>query len=262
MVDFERRPVTLKAGFRVNICSAGNGAIGGVLLVLLGSLLFIDNLDLLPFSVASAFWPLAVLAFCAIGFVRTGNPIVRVWSVSGMVWGALLLLDTVHLIRIRDGVFWPLALITTGVTLLMFRLRWQGTTWKGFADRWVIASNTKARSTSGKLDEHVVFSGVKRRIETVAFEGGDLSCVFGSIDIDLRNASISTPDRQATVEANCAFGNIVLRVPESWRVNLKGNAVFGTYNDKTIPPRPDPGSLTPTLSVCGGTAFGEVVVRN
>ena len=29
------------------------------------------------------------------------------------------------------------------------------------------------------------------------------------------------------------LGAIELRIPESWRVNLQGNAVFGAYEDKT-----------------------------
>jgi hypothetical protein len=43
---------------------------------------------------------------------------------------------------------------------------------------------------------------------------------------------------------------------------MQGSAVFGTYEDKTIPPRPEPGVALPTLIIRGGTAFGSVVIRN
>jgi hypothetical protein len=66
----------------------------------------------------------------------------------------------------------------------------------------------------------------------------------------------------AVIEANAAFGAIELRVPETWRVSMQGNAVFGAYEDKTIPPRPEPGAETPTLVIKGGTAFGAVIIRN
>jgi predicted membrane protein len=266
MVDFERRPITVKtsanAGFRLNIGVAGPGMFVGLLLVVLGTLLFIDNLDLLPFSVAKAFWPLAILAYCGITFFRTCSPIVRVWTVTGMVWGALLLLNDVHLIHVRGDILWPLILIASGVVLLLYRLRWQTIPWKEWTDRFSIASNAKTNLTSGKLEEYAVFSGVKRRIETLGLEGGHLTSVFGSLEIDLRKASISAIERQAVIEANAAFGAIELRIPETWRVDLRGNAVFGAYEDKTIPPRPDPGSLTPTLVIRGGTAFGAVVIKN
>jgi predicted membrane protein len=265
MVDFERRPVTLKAGLRENLCALGPGTFVGLLLVVLGSLLFIDNLDLLPFSVASAFWPLAILAYCGMTFYRTGSPVVRVWTLTGIVWGALMLLDDLHVIHVRGAILWPLILIAAGVVLLMYRMRWQEVPWHewtSWTNRLSIASNAKTRSVSGRLEEYAVFSAVKRRIESVNFEGGELTSVFGSIELDLRWASIATPDKQAVLEANCAFGAIELRIPETWRVNLQGTAVFGAYEDKTLPPRPDPGSLIPTLTVRGGTAFGAVTLRN
>jgi predicted membrane protein len=262
MVDFEKRPVTLRSGFRASFCTAGSGMFVGLLLVVLGTLLFIDNLDVLPFSVAGAFWPLAVLSYCAIAFLRTGSPFVRIWTVTGMIWGALLLLGDLHIVHIRGDVLWPLILIASGIILLQYRLRWQEMPWKGITDRIAFASNARTRSTVGRLEEFAVFSGVKRRIESISFEGGALNSVFGSIEIDLRRASIATPDRQALIEANTLFGAIEVRIPESWRVNLQGNAVFGAYEDKTIPPRPDPGSPIPTLVITGGTAFGAVVVRN
>jgi predicted membrane protein len=263
MVDFERRPVTVRAGFRANLASCPPGAFAGVLLVLLGTLLFVDNLGLLTFSVTGAFWPLAILAFSAITLTRTGSSVVRILAAAGLCWGTLLLLNDIHLIHVSGPLFWPLVLIASGFILLLHRLRWQNIPhWREWSDRFIIGSNAKTNSSADRLEEYAVFSGAKRRIETLSFEGGALTSVFGSLEIDLRKASISNPGRIAIIEANVAFGAIELRVPESWRVNLRGNAVFGTYEDKTIPPRPDPGSPVPTLEIQGGTAFGAVVIKN
>ena len=262
MVDFEKRPIALRGGLRMNLGPVGPGMVGGMLLVLLGTLLFIDNLDLLPFSVAGAFWPLAVLLYCTVMFYRTCSPVIRVMTVTGMIWAMLMLLNDLHVIHVRGAILWPLAMIAFGVILLMFRVRLQAIPWEEFRGRWVIGSNARSRTASNKVEECVIFSGVKRKIESVSFEGGELTAVFGSIELDLRRASISTPDRHATIEANSAFGSIELRVPETWQVQLQGNAVFGAYEDKTIPPRPDPGSPIPTLVISGGTAFGAVVIKS
>lgn len=262
MVDFEKRPLTFRTGLRMNPGGLGPGMFVGLLLVLLGSLLFIDNLNILPFSIAGAFWPLAVLLYCGVMFYRTCSPVTRVWTITGMIWGFLMLLDDFNIIHVRGAIFWPLALIACGVMLLMFRLRLQSFPWDEFRGRWIIGSNARSRSANSKLEECVIFSGVKRKIESINFEGGELTAVFGSIEIDLRRASISTPDRIASIEANSAFGSIELRIPETWQVQLQGNAVFGAYEDKTIPPRPDPGSPIPTLIIGGGTAFGAVVIKS
>ena len=262
MVDFEKRPISLRGGLRASCGAAGPGMIFGMLLVLLGTLLFIDNLDILPISVTAAFWPLAVLLYCVVTFYRTVSPVIRVMSITGIVWAGLMLLDALHLIHVRGAILWPLAMIAAGVILLMVRMRVQAVKWEEFPGRWVIGSNARSRTVNNKVEEWVIFIGVKRKIETVNFEGGELTAVFGSIELDLRRASISTPDRYATLEANSAFGSIELRIPETWQVQLHGNAIFGAYEDKTIPPRPDPGSPIPTLVISGGTAFGAVVVKS
>jgi alkanesulfonate monooxygenase SsuD/methylene tetrahydromethanopterin reductase-like flavin-dependent oxidoreductase (luciferase family) len=64
------------------------------------------------------------------------------------------------------------------------------------------------------------------------------------------------------VDANAAFGAIKLRVPETWRVVVHGDAVFGAFEDKTVPPRPGPGIDPPILIITGNAAFGAVEIEN
>ena len=262
MVDLEKRPVDLHRGWKSAACGASPGMLVGLLLVILGGLLFIDNLDLLPFGVAGLFWPLAILAYCALALIRTSSPLTRTWSLVGISWGALLLLNDVHIIHIRGAILWPLILIAAGLLLLQYRIRFPEIHPSAWRDHIAFSSNKSARSATNRIAEYAVFSGVKRRVETISLEGGELTSVFGAIEIDLRKASISNPERTASIEANVAFGAVEIRIPESWRVDMRGNAVFGAYEDKSIPPRPDPGSPVPTLQIFGGTAFGAVVVKN
>ena len=248
MVDFEKRepgPI-------------GTGMILGLLLILGGALLFLDNLNILPFETAGAFWPLALIALSGVWMLRCRSAAIRVWAGAGVIGGILLLLGNYHFLRVSGDILWPLALIATGIVMLIHRLRW-----KRFSDRFVIGSSSKTRSaTMNRLEEVAVFSAIKRKLETPNFEGGELSSAFGSIEIDLRLAGISSPGRQAVVDANAAFGSIELRIPGTWRVQLRGSAVFGAYEDKTIPPRPEPGVDSPTLVIRGGVAFGSVEIRN
>jgi predicted membrane protein len=229
----------------------------GLLLVLGGTLLFLDNLDILPFATARAFWPIALIAYSAT-FIRSKSAATMVWAATGILAGVLLLLGNYHVLRVSIDTLWPLLLIATGIVLLIYRLRW-----RRFSDRFVVGSSSKTRSTMiNKLAEFAIFSSLRRKVETANFEGGELTSVFGAIVIDMRWAAISSPGKQARIEANAAFGSIELRIPETWRVQLQGSAVFGAYEDKTIPPRPEPGVEWPTLVVSGGTAFGAVEIRN
>jgi hypothetical protein len=112
------------------------------------------------------------------------------------------------------------------------------------------------------LQESVVFASLNRRVDTQQFEGGKVDAVFGSIELDLSEASISSPDRRASLEANAVFGGIEITVPRTWKVIMKGAAVFGGCDDKTVPPRPEPGFDPPTLVITGAAVFGGVEIRH
>jgi hypothetical protein len=99
-------------------------------------------------------------------------------------------------------------------------------------------------------------------METQQFEGGTLEVVFGSIEIDLSGASISSPERRAQLELSAVFGGIEITVPQSWKVVLQATAVFGGCDNRTLPPRPEPGLEPISLIVTGGAVFGGITIRN
>ena len=58
------------------------------------------------------------------------------------------------------------------------------------------------------------------------------------------------------------FGGIEITVPRTWKVVMKNAAVFGGCDDKTVPPRPEPGFEPVTLVITGAAVFGGVEIRN
>jgi hypothetical protein len=118
-----------------------------------------------------------------------------------------------------------------------------------------------SNSTADTLREWATFGGIKRRLNTQDFQGGEMIAVFGGIEVDLREANIP-PGKEVVVDANATFGGIELRVPYSWQVTIRGMGVFGGYEDKTVPPRPTEGVTSPRLLVTGYAVFGGVSVQN
>jgi predicted membrane protein len=261
MGNYENQPIGFKVRARPGGGPLGPGAIVGLLLITGGTLLFLDNLAILPFDVTDAFWPLVLIMFGGAVLIRTQSIAVKVWAVTGMVAGALLMLGNYHVIHANADILWPLVLIATGIVMLIYRLRF-----REFTNRMNlglhVGSNSKSSVTDNKLQETAIFSGIKRRVEAANFEGGELNCIFGSIELDLRRDGFMTAGRVVVVEANAVFGGIEIRIPETWKLSLQGTAVFGSYEDKTIPPRPESGIDPPTLIVRGGAAFGSVIIRN
>ncbi len=238
------------------------GMVLGMLLVIAGSLMFIDNLAILPFRAAGMIWPVALLAYGVLMAIRTPSTAVRIWSGAAILGGILLILRELGLLHLRGNILWPLALIAAGVVMLIHRLQW-----RPFMDTFArgatnVGSSSESQSTGSRLNEQALFSQVKRRIESQTFEGGTLTAAFGGIEINLRRAEISNETRRVVLETNAAFGGIEIRVPEHWKVSVEGNAVFGQFEDKTLPPRPEPGVISPVLVIRGGVAFGAVVLMN
>lgn len=234
-----------------------HSSVFAVLLIAFGALLFVDNLGLIPFANIRAYWPLAISAFGISrlsGARRASN---QVWAWTMIAVGVLLTLGKLGYLRVTFGSLWPLFLIAAGASMLFRRARTASS-----ASSFNAGASVNSAFRGNLLHETVVFSSVNRRIDSQNFEGGDLSCTFGELKIDLRGATISTPNREAVIEANAAFGAIKLRIPETWKVVVRGTAVFGAYEDKTIPPRPGPGIDSPTLIITGNSAFGAVEIEN
>jgi predicted membrane protein len=231
---------------------------GAIVLIAVGVILFVDNLGLVPFAHLRDYWPLAISAWGVAMLSRSRRACSMVWPWTMVAVGILLTLGNLHFIRADIGNIWPVFLIAAGASMLLRRTGWTRPPVNYFA----ASDQSSGRFAGNRLQINVVFSGVKRRIDSANFDGGDLNCAFGELKVDLRGATISTPNHEAVVETNAVFGAIKLRVPETWKVVVHGTAAFGAYEDKTVPPRPMPGVDPPTLIIQGNAAFGAVEIEN
>jgi hypothetical protein len=179
----------------------------------------------------------------------------RVWAGLVMSAGAILLLDNLGVWHVGWGVIWPLLLVGVGVIMLFH----------AFERRDLPCSSrpgaSAGTSSADSLKEWATFGGVKRRLNTQDFQGGEMIAVFGGIEVDLREANMPN-GKEVVVDANATFGGIELRVPYSWQVTIRGMGIFGGYEDKTVPPRPTEGVSPPRLLVTGYAVFGGVSVQN
>lgn len=224
--------------------------IGG-LIVGAGLLLLLDNLGIVRVYDIWRFWPLVLVIIGVSKALEHRTPGGQLWGAFLALIGIVFLIDNLH-IRIFEfevnDIIWPLAIIGFGVFMLLRAL-----------DRKKYLDGVGPTApTGGDLGLWVVFSGVKRRIDNPDFKGGDIVAVFGGVNLDLRHAAI-TGDR-AVVDVNALFGGVDIKVPENWRVVMKGMGVFGAFEDKTVAPRPDPNVKTPELVITGSAVFGGVKV--
>jgi hypothetical protein len=105
-----------------------------------------------------------------------------------------------------------------------------------------------------------VFSGGKRHITTPSFRGGKVEVVFGGFDLDFTRAGIAGDSAELKVDA--VFGGVEIRIPPNWNAVVKGDGVFGAFNDESVHPDPARYPDIKRLIVRGGAVFGGVVVKN
>ncbi|HTA44474.1 MAG TPA: DUF5668 domain-containing protein [Bryobacteraceae bacterium] len=238
------------------------GSIFALILIVAGALLFLDNLGLLPIQNIQAYWPLALVFWGAMMIERRRNANTIIGAGTIIVFGALLTLGNLHIIRVTGGIIWSLALIAAGLVMLVGRCQMPANLWPPKPPPFETGSYTQQSYFGDKLMEQFIFSGTKRRVETHNFQGGKVEAVFGGAEMDLSGSTIAPPNRRVVLIVNAIFGGVEIKVPRTWRIEKIGSAVFGGFDDQTVPPRPEPGFDPPTLVIRGSSVFGGIVIKN
>jgi len=229
---------------------ASHQVVLGLLVMGMGVLFLLDNLDILDFRHAIGFWP---LAFIAAGVIVLAGDGPRSGSYTGAVLigvGVLMILGRLGVLYISWAMVWPLLLIALG-GLILFR-----TLGPGRAARPVRIDGGAGDATADNVADVVAILGaVERRIAAPDFAGGEITAVLGGCELDLREASIL---KEAVLNVFTIWGGINIKVPPDWTVIWHGTALMGGFAQRTAS-APDSGKR---LVIRGYAIMGGVEVRN
>jgi len=217
----------------------------GLIVIVVGVLFTLDNLNVIDAEQYLQYWPAALVA---VGLLK-------LWQCrDGRGWfgafflillGGWMLLERIVYIRIDLRDVWPLFFVFFGAYMV----------WRGFGGR----RRPRSADSNAHMSALAVMSGIARRSNSTAFEGGDLTAVMGGCEIDLRQASIA-PGTVAVIECFAFWGGIDIRVPEDWTVISRVTPLMGGIEDKT---RPAPSAAgAKQLEVRGVVIMGGVVIKN
>lgn len=232
---------------------ASHQVVLGLLVMGMGVLFLLDNLDILDFRHAIGFWP---LAFIAAGVIVLSGDGPRSGSYTGVVLigvGVLMILGRLGVLYISWSMVWPLLLIALG-GLILFRTLGPGRTPRPLAADGA-ASIDGAAVADKVVDVVAILGGVERRITTPDFLGGEITAVLGGCALDLREASIV---KEAVLNVFTIWGGINIKVPPDWTVVWAGTALMGGFAEKTAS-TPD---SSKRLVIRGYAIMGGVEVRN
>jgi len=102
-----------------------------------------------------------------------------------------------------------------------------------------------------------VFSAVERKGVWQLDEDSYAVAVFGSVQLDLREAQIAAMGNE--IRAFAIFGAVEITIPPGMRAEVSGVGVFGEFNRAGAATAPDTG--LPAIRVSGLALFGSVTVK-
>ncbi|MFC1619700.1 LiaI-LiaF-like domain-containing protein [Candidatus Neomarinimicrobiota bacterium] len=215
----------------------------GALILTIGALFLLQNFDVLDFgNVVAHWWPL-IMVIVGLDRLRKGD---RSGGTILLIVGVAFLTATLDIIRWGSIFrFWPVVLILVGLSILL-----RGRNRSG----WLSA--TAGETSEDYLKIRSTFSGVRRSVSSENFKGGEISAVFGSAELDLRNAKASVEGCRLDLSAQ--FGAVELIVPADWRVSVSGSPLLGAIEDKTAKTGENPVHVECRCSV----AFGAIEIHN
>lgn len=223
----------------------------GAFLVIIGAVLLASKMGLpVPHWLFS--WEMLMIAFgILIGFKhRFRNPF---WLILVFIGAASLIDDAYPLMNVRNYI-WPLALMLIGLLFILRPKRFKPDRFKESDYHFPV---TEDASLDSIVDITAIFSGVKRRILSKNFQGGDITAFMGGAEIDLTQADIPGT---VTMDITAVFGGVKLIVPPDWDVQSHATAVFGGVEDKRYT---HPAVQTHKVLVLDGAAvFGGIEIKS
>ncbi len=218
------------------------GKVFGVLLILIGLLIILGNLDVIDigfWQILGTYWPLLLIAAGFYNIIT--NPAGRIGGFIVLGIGVLFQLNNLDQLDIFENIsIWPVILILIGVGLL-FRGR----------------DNAQALERN-KINSISIFSGRNSRVISQDFMGGSSISIFGGSELDFRSAG--TREKEIRFDAFVLFGGDDIYVPENWNVDISGLPIFGGWDDNTSKKDFDP--EMPTLAIKCLILFGGIDVSN
>ena len=219
----------------------------GLVLVFLGLIFLLDNLNLIPYDIAHYLfsWQ-GILLIIGTAFLISGKN--RIPGVILISIGVLFLLpDILNYDWFRPRVYWPLVLIVVGLFLIARR------------QQQAAAPARTDENDMDVIDDMNIFGGGEVVLASKSFKGGESFAMFGGSTYNLTRSQLDP--NGATLDIFAMFGGSTFIVPADWNVKVEVNAIFGGFADKRTPNEQSVNS-DQKLVITGTVIFGGGEVKS
>ena len=184
--------------------------VGGVILVVIGALLLLNNFDMIPEDLRYyAFnWRgiMVVLGIVLISLKKNKTSGYILLTIGTLFILSRLSEDYYGHIDNFKNIFWSLALIAIGVYLITKR-----------------KTKNKPKTNNGSspdyLDDTIILGGGDVIVESEQFQGGRITALFGGSSYDLTRSNLAHIHN--SLEVFAMFGGVSFTVPSNWNIQLE-----------------------------------------
>jgi predicted membrane protein len=223
----------------------------GLVIIGLGVLYLLDNLNLINFSVSYVIfsWPMVITI---VGLSILLNARRKFFGTMVFLVGLFLLIIRVFPnINIDADIIWPLIVIAVGLSLLFQRSH-------VFSNGHGVFFHHRNENID-KIDDVAVFGGGEKSIRSDNFQGGNITAIFGGSQIDFVGCKLA--EGRQYIDIVAIFGGTTLIVPKEWNVVLDIFPIFGGFSKKGYRMFDTETDKSRTLVIKGVVIFGGGEVR-
>ncbi len=222
----------------------------GLIIIAVGIVFMLDNMDIIYAGDFLRFWPVLLIIFGVAKVSLSSKNPGQIFGWILILIGSLKLLDVMDFINFRIWDWWPIIFIIIGLNFL------RGS-WNRSRNASANISGESLNDSDSYIKNIAMLSGVKRKITSKDFRGGELTAFMGGCEIDLREAEMK--ESEATLDVVAVWGGIEIRVPMGWSVSVKATPIMGGVEDGTYPSKD---GTTKRLVITGNIVMGGVEIKN
>ena len=196
-----------------------NRILWGLVFIVLGIIIALNVFNIIDFNIFfRGWWLVFIIVPCFIGLFDNTNES-KIGNIVGLVIGILLLLMCLGLFRFDTLIklFIPAIFVIIGLYLII-----------GSSIKTQVKEKIKSTDKDNLVSICATFA--EKNEKPNKFNGAKLDAIFGSVFIDLSDASIKN---ESVIVASSIFGSVNIKVPEDVEIRIKSTPVFGGVTNKS-----------------------------
>lgn len=212
----------------------------GSIIVIIGILLLLQTTGILQTNplrfIPSLFIIIGIYALLKSRFRDITGPLTLITIFTIVQLWALNIITTATIFT-----WWPVIIIVIGIGILLSKVR----------------GPAPPDEYTDKMDVLAIFSDTKRTIKSKTFHGGEVTSIFGDVNLDLRDSEVKkTP---AHINVVSIFSDVDIWVPDNWNVRMETVPLLSDVKDHTGQKGE---AEKPQLVITGFALFSDVILRD